>query len=511
MAASNYVLGSAAVTTTASITPLAASVTPDPATKVYGTADPAFSGTLSGFPPASGIIATYSRTPGENVAGSPYAISASLSPAAALSNYTITYNAAAFTITPATPLVTWANPADIYYPTPLSSTQLNATATVPGAFAYTPPAGTVLNVGNNQLLSVLFTPTDNSNYTTATAQVHINVLQQTQADCPEDPNAVLTLAVDHTGAAHGSVPVYTTVQAAYDAAHNGDVIGMFSQTTENVVLGGAKTLTITQCTVAKITAQDNTQPVWNVTSTGALTIIGPDAVGGSIGWRIGTSNHTVKSVRSTGASQYGILVVGNNNSVSVNSVSGSPVGIRVTGNTNDLRSGGTVSGNSGNGVEVGSSATGNTVRIGNVQSNGGNGIQIDGSSNTVTSNSRVDSNTLNGILVNGNSNTIKSNAAGSDKGKGNGQAGIKVVGGSNTIDSNTANANGGVGLDLVGASNKLKSNQSDQTSQGGNKENTLCEYRFADNTTLDQGGNKKDTVNFVGGLSGPKYAAGCYE
>ena len=112
---------------------------------------------------------------------------------------------------------------------------------------------------------------------------------------------------------------------------------MFSQTTENVVLGGAKSLTITQCTVAKITAQDNTQPVWNITSTGALTIIGPDSVGGSIGWRIGTSNHTVKSVRSTGASQYGILVLGNNNSVTVNSVSSSAVGIRVTGNTNDLR------------------------------------------------------------------------------------------------------------------------------------------------------------------------------
>ena len=49
--------------------------------------------------------------------------------------------------------------------------------------------------------------------------------------------------------------------------------------------------------------------------------------------------------------------------MSVNSVSGSPVGIRVIGNTNDLKSGGSVSGNSGNGVEVGSSATGNTVRV----------------------------------------------------------------------------------------------------------------------------------------------------
>src|SRR4030095_13737313 len=104
----------------------------------------------------------------ENVAGGPYAISATLSPSTALGNYTITYNTAAFTITPATPIVTWADPADITYPTPLSGTQLNATANVPGTFNYSPSAGTILSVGNSQLLSVLLTPTDNSNYTTAT-------------------------------------------------------------------------------------------------------------------------------------------------------------------------------------------------------------------------------------------------------------------------------------------------------------------------------------------------------
>jgi parallel beta-helix repeat protein len=192
-------------------------------------------------------------------------------------------------------------------------------------------------------------------------------------------------------------------------------------------------------------------------------------------------------------------------------VSGRPVGIRVTGNTNDLRPGGAVSGNSGNGVELGSAATGNTVRIGNVQSNGGHGIVVDGSGNTVTSNGRVDSNGLDGILVNGGSNTIKSNAAGSDKAKGNGQAGIRVVGGANTLDGNAVNANGGVGIDVAGAGTKLKNNQANQASAGGTKENGGCEYRFADSTTQDQGSNKKDTVSFVGGLSGPKYAAGCYE
>ena len=96
----------------------------------------------------------------------------------------------------------------------------------------------------------------------------------------------------------------------------------------------------------------------------------------------------------------------------------------------------------------------------------------------MTSNGRVDNNTLNGILVNGSNNTITNNAAGSDSGKGNGAAGIKVGGGGNTLDSNKANANGGVGFDLLSAGNKLKNNQSNQSSDGGSKENSGCDTAF---------------------------------
>jgi hypothetical protein len=75
-----------------------ASVTPNAASKTYGAADPSFSGTLSGFVAADGVTASYSRTAGETVAGGPYSISATLSPAGVLGNYTVTYNTAAFTI-----------------------------------------------------------------------------------------------------------------------------------------------------------------------------------------------------------------------------------------------------------------------------------------------------------------------------------------------------------------------------------------------------------------------------
>ena len=81
------------------IDPKAASVTPNAASKTYGDADPAFTGTLTGFLAADGVTATYSRTAGETVAGGPYTISATLSPAGVLSNYSITYNTASFTIT----------------------------------------------------------------------------------------------------------------------------------------------------------------------------------------------------------------------------------------------------------------------------------------------------------------------------------------------------------------------------------------------------------------------------
>src|SRR4029453_14629283 len=79
----------------------------------------------------------------------------------------------------ATPTITWPTPADIIYGTALSATQLNATAHVEGTFVYAPVAGTVLNAGNDQTLSVTFTPTDATNYASATASVQINVLKAT--------------------------------------------------------------------------------------------------------------------------------------------------------------------------------------------------------------------------------------------------------------------------------------------------------------------------------------------
>ena len=75
-----------------------------------------------------------------------------------------------------TPSITWNTPASIPYGTTLSGVQLNAVANVPGTFAYTPTAGTVLNAGS-QTLTAAFTPSDTNTYSTATATVQLTVAQ----------------------------------------------------------------------------------------------------------------------------------------------------------------------------------------------------------------------------------------------------------------------------------------------------------------------------------------------
>ena len=74
-----------------------------------------------------------------------------------------------------TPAITWPAPAPIPYGFLLGSAQLNATASVPGTFVYTPPAGALLSPGV-QTLSVVFTPTDSVDYSSASAQVTITVV-----------------------------------------------------------------------------------------------------------------------------------------------------------------------------------------------------------------------------------------------------------------------------------------------------------------------------------------------
>src|SRR4029077_12401656 len=121
------------------------------------------------YTPASGTVLS---------AGAGQSLSVTFTPTDA-ANYTTRTAGATISVAKAPPTITWATPSGITYGTALSSTQLNATASVPGTFAYLPVAGSVLSAGVGQSLSLTFTPTDAANYTTATRTVSIDVAKAT--------------------------------------------------------------------------------------------------------------------------------------------------------------------------------------------------------------------------------------------------------------------------------------------------------------------------------------------
>jgi hypothetical protein len=122
-------------------------------------------------------------------------------------------------VNPATPVITWPNPADIIDGTPLSATQLDATANVPGMFAYSPAAGTVLAPGQHEALGVVFTPTDTTDYNVAGATAYINVdygpaakLAFLQQPSPAASGAIISppVTVEVEDSAGNTIPTDTT-------------------------------------------------------------------------------------------------------------------------------------------------------------------------------------------------------------------------------------------------------------------------------------------------------------
>lgn len=102
------------------------------------------------------------------------------------------------------PTITWPAPVAITFGSALSSIQLDAAASVPGSFVYTPPIGAVLAAGANQPLSAVFTPNDTTDFATVTANNSITV-----NPAPSGPaNLVVTKALTRSG---GNVVVELTI------------------------------------------------------------------------------------------------------------------------------------------------------------------------------------------------------------------------------------------------------------------------------------------------------------
>ena len=156
---------------------------PNPTNITYGT--PLVAGQLNAtaastyFPTVMGSF-NYTPAVGSVLGAGTQALNVTFTPTDTLDFKTAT-GTANISVGKATPTVTWNPPAAIVVGTPLSATQLNATATgingtLFGTFNYTPASGTVLTAGANQPLSVLFTPTDVTDYNTASGNTTISVI-----------------------------------------------------------------------------------------------------------------------------------------------------------------------------------------------------------------------------------------------------------------------------------------------------------------------------------------------
>ena len=167
----------------------------------------------------------YSPAIGSVLGAGPQTLSVTFTPTDSV-DYSTTTQTVSLTVNKAALAITWAAPASVSYGVPLSATQLNATATVPGTFVYSPAVGSVLGAGP-QTLSVTFTPTDSVDYSTTTQTTSLTVNKASLTITWAAPNAI-TYGVPLSAAqlnATASVPGTFVYSPAL-----GSVLGAGSQT-----------------------------------------------------------------------------------------------------------------------------------------------------------------------------------------------------------------------------------------------------------------------------------------
>lgn len=155
---------------------------PAPATLVYGTALTV--GQLNAVAAskyATSIPGTYqySVAAGQVLGAGSHTLQVTFTPTDRVDFATAT-GSVVLPVSQATPTIQWAAPAAVVIGTPLSATQLDASATgplgaVPGQFTYTPGTGTILPAGAAQKLAVTFVPTDATDYANGAGSTTITV------------------------------------------------------------------------------------------------------------------------------------------------------------------------------------------------------------------------------------------------------------------------------------------------------------------------------------------------
>ncbi len=226
------------------------------------------------------------------------------------------------------PTITWPTPAPISYGTKLSSTQLDATASVPGTFAYSPAAGTVLPYGS-QKLSATFTPSDTADYTSITVSVNIAVNKTTPtatltssataADVPEAITLTATVS-SPAGTPTGSVTFYNgTTQLGVAALSKGTA----TYTTSALTTAGSYRIS------AQYTGDANFADAFSNTVAINVSAFG-----------ISSGGSTSATISPGGTATYKLTVTPpGDNPVSL-SVTGQPVGATSTFNPDSVPAGG---------------------------------------------------------------------------------------------------------------------------------------------------------------------------
>ncbi len=199
--------------------------------------------------------------------------------------------------TQTTPTITWATPAGITYGTALTSTQLDATASVPGTFAYTPAAGTVPKAGSDTL-SVTFTPTDTTDYTTATATMTLAVAQATPTITWANPAGITygTMLSSTQLDATASVPgifVYSPAAGTVPAVGTDTLSVTFTptDTTDYATVTATATITVAQATQGTTVIPIN---------FGATLVSAPVVVNGEMFFAASDPTHGVQLWESNG-------------------------------------------------------------------------------------------------------------------------------------------------------------------------------------------------------------------
>ena len=243
-------------------------VTAANATRAYGLPNPALTATVSGAVNGETFTATATTTATQASTVGTYPIVPSVS-GTDLADYTVTKINGTLTVTQAAPVITWAAPASIVSGTTLSTvldaSAKNGSTVLPGTYAYTNgttavTAATVLPAGT-YTLQVTFTPTDTTDYTTATATTGLTVSGKT--------TPVITWP------APASIVSGTTLSTVLDAsAKNGSTVlpGTYAYTNGTTAVTAATVLPAGTYTLQVTFTPTDTTDYTTATATTALTV-----------------------------------------------------------------------------------------------------------------------------------------------------------------------------------------------------------------------------------------------